>query len=155
MVAAGCGSLVVGSLGDWIQVQVRLPLVGTVLNRTFGGMDTSQGWLFLVVAAVALLLVIADIAFRRWGLAAGLGQAILGALAAVAAAFSFYRYYQAGTQQILGIDLLDILTEYARDLVHLSVKQGIYFVAAGLALLILGGLMRLLVAGLAPTEARG
>lgn len=154
-VVAGCGSLVVGSLSDWLIVEVSLPLVGTVLNRTFGGTDTGQGWLFIGVAGVALLLMLADIAFRRFGLAAGLGQSLAGALAAVAAALSFYRYYEVGTEQILGISLLDILTEYARNLVHLSVEPGIYLVAAGLAALILGGLLRLIVAGLAPTAAPG
>jgi hypothetical protein len=163
IVAIGCGLLILGSRSDWLQVEVRLPLVGTVLNRTYGGMDTGQGWLFLGVAAVALVLLVIDVAFQRWGpqpslrwgLAAGLGQALLGGLAAVAAALGFYRYYQVGTQKIWGISLLEILTEHARDLVHLSVKPGIYLVAAGLASLILGGLLRLIVAGLAPSKVPG
>ncbi len=152
IVAIACGLLVLGSQSDWLQIEVRLPLLGTVVNRTYGGMDTGQGWLFLGVAAVALVLLVIDVAFQRWGLAAGLGQALSGGLAAVAAALGFYRYYQAGTQEIWGISLLEILTEYARDLVHLSVKPGIYLVAAGLASLILGGLLRLIVAGLAPSK---
>jgi hypothetical protein len=152
IVVAGCAALAVGSVGDWVQVEVVLPLVGKVIDRTFGGMDTSQGWLFLGVAGIALLLFLLDVLSRRWGLAAGLGQALAGVVAAASVALSFYRYYEAGTQQIWGISLLDVFSEYARNVVHLTVKPGIYLVAGGLAALILGGLLRLVVAGLAPME---
>jgi hypothetical protein len=154
IVIAGAAGLAVGTLIDWIQIEVRLPLLGTVLDRTWGGMDTSQGWLFLGVAAVVLVLVLIDVALRRWGMAVGLGQALLGAGAVAAAALSYYRYYQAGAQKLFGISLVDVLAEYARNLIQVSVKMGLYLVAAGLVLVILGGLGRLVVASLSPAGSR-
>lgn len=150
LVLAGCGLLVWGSLNDWLRVQVRVPLLGTVVDRTFGGMDSGQAWLFFGVAALALLLMAADLLSQRWGLAAGLGQALLGAVPAVTIAGSVYRYYRAGAEAFLGIGLPDILAQYARNAVHLSVESGVYLVTAGLAGLVVGGLLRLVVAGLEP-----
>jgi hypothetical protein len=66
-------------------------------------------------------------------------------------ALQLKRYYEAATKEYLGISLLDILNQYARDYVTLSVQSGIYFLAAGLALVILGGLLRLVVGGLEPS----
>lgn len=150
LVLAGCGLLVWGSLNNWLRVQVRAPLLGTVVDRTFSGTDGGQAWLFFGVAALALLLMAADLLSRRWGLAAGLGQALLGVVPAVTIAGSIYRYYRAGAEAFLGIGLPDILERYARNTVHLSVESGIYLVAAGLAGLVVGGLLRLVVAGLEP-----
>lgn len=152
LVAVGCGLLAWGSLSDWLRVQVRLPLLGTVLDRTFSGMDSGQAWLFIGAAAIALALLLLDVASRRWGLAAGVGQALLGALLAVTATLSIYRYYRVRAQRILGISLLDILIRYARDTVHLSVERGVYLVAAGVVALVLGGLLRLILAELESVE---
>jgi hypothetical protein len=150
LAVAGAVLLIVGSLGEWVRVQVSLPLVGNVLDRTFGGLDDGQGWLFIGTAALALLLVVTDVLSRRWGLAAGLGQALVAGVTGVASALSFYRFYQIGTQQIWGISLLEILEKYARNAVDLSIQPGLYLVGAGLATLLVGGLLRLLVASFEP-----
>ncbi len=150
LVLAGATFLALGSLRDWIRVQVTVPLLGTVLDRTLGGMDGGQAWLFLGVAAVALILVLFDIGSRRWGLAAGLGQALVAATAAASTALTVYQYYQAGTQKILGISLLDLLSEYAREVIHITAEPGIYWVGAGLAAVCVGGIVRLILAGLEP-----
>jgi hypothetical protein len=99
---------------------------------------------------VAGVLVLIDIASRQWGLAAGLGQALVAALAGVSSALTVYQYYELGTQRILGLSLIDILTEYARDVVQLTMQPGIYWVAAGMAAIVSGGVLRLVVAGLEP-----
>jgi hypothetical protein len=147
---AGAVLLVLGSLRDWIRVQATVPLLGEVLDRTLGGMDSGHAWLFIGVSAVALVLVLFDIASRQWGLAAGLGQALVAAMAAASTALTVYQYYQVGTQKILGISLLDILTEYARDVITITAQPGIYWVGAGLVAVIAGGVFRLIAAGLEP-----
>jgi hypothetical protein len=149
-VLAGAVLLVLGSLRDWIRVQATVPLLGNVLDRTLGGMDSGHAWLFIGVAAVALVLVLFDIGSRQWGLAAGLGQALVAAMAASSTALSVYQYYQVGTQKILGISLLDVLSEYARDVITITAQSGIYWVGAGLVAVIAGGVLRLIVAGLEP-----
>jgi hypothetical protein len=150
LVLAGAALLILGTLRDWIRVQVSVPLLGTVVDRTLGGLDSGQGWLFIGVGAVAGVLVLIDIASRQWGLAAGLGQALVAALAGVSSALTVYQYYELGTQRILGLSLIDILTEYARDVVQLTMQPGIYWVAAGMAAIVSGGVLRLVVAGLEP-----
>lgn len=150
LVAAAAGLLLIGSQSEWLRIQVRVPLLGTVVDRTFDGMDSGYGLLLLAVAAVALVLMLVDLMARRWGLAAGLGQALLGAFTAVALAANAYAYYQAGSQSVLGISMIDILTQYARNFVNISLQTGIYWVGAGLASLILGGLLRLIVASASP-----
>jgi hypothetical protein len=150
VVAVGSGVLMVGSLQDWIRAEVSLPLVGKVVDKTFSGMDSGQAWLFIGVAALALILILFDVIIRRAGMAAGLGQALAGVVAIISVGSSVYRYYQVGTQEILGVSLLDVLGQYARDLVKITIEPGIYMVAGGLAAIIVGGLVRLLVAGLQP-----
>lgn len=149
VVAAAGGLLIVGSQSEWVRISVQLPLLGTVFNQGFGGMDSGFGWLLIGVAALALFLALIDVLSRRWGLAAGLGQALLGVITAIALAATAYTYYQAGSQTVFGISLIDVLTQYARNVVNLSVQQGIYLVAAGLAGLIIGGILRLVVASMA------
>jgi hypothetical protein len=151
IVLAGAVLLALGSLRDWIRVQATVPLLGQVLDRTLGGLDSGHAWLFIGVAAVALALVVFDIGSRRWGLAAGLGQALVAAMAASSSALTVYQYYQVGTQRILGISLLDILSEYARDVITITAQPGVYWVGAGLVAVIVGGVLRLIVAGLEPT----
>jgi hypothetical protein len=150
LAVAGAVLLIVGSLGEWLRVQVNLPLAGNVLDRTYAGLDDGQGWLFIGVAGLALLLALADLLSRRWGLAAGLGQALLAGVSGVSSALSFYRFYQIGTQQIWGISLLEVLEQYARNAIELSIRPGLYLVGAGLGTLLLAGLLRLLVASLEP-----
>jgi phosphate starvation-inducible membrane PsiE len=48
--------------------------------------------------------------------------------------------------EFLGVSLADILTNYLSNQVHISMQFGVYLVAAGLVGLIIGGLLRLLVA---------
>jgi len=147
MVVLGSAFLIVGSLLDWIRVTVSLPLLGNVLDQSYTGLDSGQAGLFIGVAVMALLLVVADVVIRRGrsGLVAGLGQALVGVVAIVAAALSVYRYYQAGTREFLGISLVDVLTNYLSNQVHVSIQFGVYLVGAGLVLLIGGGVLRLLV----------
>jgi hypothetical protein len=130
-----------------MEIQATLPLLGTVFSKRYGGIDTGFGWLFIGAAVVALALLVLDLSVPRWGLAWGMGQALAGVAAVVAAAYNLYQYYQAGQKQILGISLLDILDKYARDAVQFSFEPGIFLAGAGLAFIIVGGLGRLLVAG--------
>lgn len=153
--AIGATFLIIGSLSEWIQVRVQLPVLPISLDRGFGGADSGQSGWFLALGAVALLLVLLDVASQRFGwfgFAAGLGQALLGSAIVVAAAVQIKRYYEAATQEYLGISLLDIFTEYARDYVSISVRTGLYFLGCGLALVIVGGLLRLVVGGLEPSS---
>lgn len=152
LVAASVVSLVFGSQGDWVRIRAQLPLVGTVFDRTFTGMDSGYGWLLLVAAVLAALLLLVDVVTRRWGMAAGLGQALMAASAGVALGVTAYSYYQTGSQSVFGISLLDVFTKYARNVVKLSVQPGVYLAAVGLGGLLLGGLLRLVTAGMEPTE---
>jgi len=146
LVAAGL--LILGAQAAWLRISVTVPLLGNVLNRTIGGMESGYGYLLIGIAALSLLLLLVDLASRRWGLAAGLAQALLGGLTAVVLGFNAYGYYQAGAQSIFGVSLLDVFTRYARDVVHVAILPGIYFVGAGLAGLIVGGILRLILAGM-------
>ncbi|MBN1137628.1 MAG: FHA domain-containing protein [Anaerolineae bacterium] len=160
VVAIGSAILIVGTLLDWIRVEVstgtapvlRLPLLGGALDKSYNGLDSEQAWLFIGVALLALGLLLADIMARKRGsgLAAGVGQALAGVVAVSVAAASFYRYYQIGTKQILGVSLVEVLTQYLDDQIHISIQFGVYLVAIGLVALILGGLLRLLVAAREP-----
>ena len=145
---AGAGALMVGAQAAWVRVAVTVPLLGNVLTRSIGGPESGYGYLLLGLGALSLLLLVVDLLSRRWGLAVGLAQALMGGLTAVILGFNAYSYYQAGAQTILGVSLLDIFTRYARDAIHLTVLPGIYFVGAGLAGLIVGGILRLLLAGM-------
>ena len=145
---AAAGLLILGAQADWLRISVTVPLLGNVLNRTIGGMESGYGYLLIGIAALSLLLLLVDLLSRRWGLAAGLAQALLGGLTAVILGFNAYGYYQAGAQSIFGVSLLDVFTRYARDVVHLAILPGIYFVGAGLAGLIVGGILRLILAGM-------
>jgi hypothetical protein len=80
------------------------------------------------------------------GLAIGSGQALAGVVAVVAAGLGFYRYYQVGTKEFLGISLVDIVTRYLSNQVSISIQFGIYLAVAGLVIMIVGGLLRLLSA---------
>jgi len=138
--------LVAGALGDWLRLQVSLPILGEVVDRTFRGADSHYGWLLLGVALVALVLVLLDIVSRRWGLATGLGQTLLGGMIAALMLIDAYSYYRAAAQNIFGISLLDVFERYARDLVQTTVGTGLYLVAAGLIGLITAGVLRMILA---------
>ena len=148
LVLAGAAALMAGAQAEWLRLAVTLPLLGNVLNRTISGLESGYAYLLIGVGALGLLLLLVDLLSRRWGLAAGLAQALLGGLTAVTLAFNAYTYYQAGAQTLFGISMLDVLTQYARDLVQITVLPGIYLVGGGLAGLILGGLLRLIFAGM-------
>jgi hypothetical protein len=152
VVTGGALLLVLSNGYDWIRVLVRLPLVGTVLDRSFGGLSSGHGWLLLAAAVLAMLLVLVDILSPRWGVAAGLGQALIGFFTALSLAVTVYSYYQAGSQTLFGIDLLDVFAQYARNLVTVTIEPGIYMVGLGLAGLTAGGLVRLVSAGMQPTQ---
>lgn len=147
VVVAGCGLMSVGALRDWIQVQVQAPLIGTTLfEQTYTGIDSGQSWLFLAAAAIAVVLMLVDIAMPRWGLVAGLGQTLVGIVVSATIAIDAYRYYQAGTQEYLGISLLDLFGQYASEAIDITVQAGVYLLAIGLVFLVLGGLSRLILA---------
>ena len=148
LVLAGAAALMAGAQAEWLRLAVTLPLLGNVLNRTISGLESGYAYLLIGVGALGLLLLLVDLLSRRWGLAAGLAQALLGGLTAAILAFNAYTYYQAGAQTLFGISMLDILTQYARDLVQITVLPGIYLVGGGLAGLTLGGLLRLIFAGM-------
>jgi hypothetical protein len=150
VVVAGCGLMSLGALRDWILVEVRAPLIGTtVFEQTYSGMDSGQGGLFLGAAAIAIVLMLVDIALPRSGLVAGLGQMLVGIIVSIVSAVNVYQYYQAGTREYLGISLLDVFGQYAGELIDINVQPGVYLLGIGLIVLILGGLSRLIVAVLA------
>ncbi len=151
LVAVGGALLILGALSEWIRVRVQLPLLPIALDRGYGGTDSAQSGLLIAVGAVVILFVLFDVASRRYGFFAGLTQALLGSAIVVAMALQLRRYYEAATHKYLGISLLDVFTQYARDYVTLSVQTGVYFLGAGLAFVILGGLLRLVVGGLDPS----
>ena len=148
LVLAGAAALMAGAQAEWLRLAVTLPLLGNVLNRTISGLESGYAYLLIGIGALGLLLLLVDLLSRRWGLAAGLAQALLGGLTAAILAFNAYTYYQAGAQTLFGISMLDVLTQYARDLVQITVLPGIYLVGGGLAGLIVGGLLRLIFAGM-------
>ncbi|MBK9095434.1 MAG: FHA domain-containing protein [Anaerolineae bacterium] len=148
LVLAGAAALMAGAQAEWLRLAVTLPLLGNVLNRTISGLESGYAYLLIGIGALGLLLLLVDLLSRRWGLAAGLAQALLGGLTAAILAFNAYTYYQAGAQTLFGISMLDVLTQYARDLVQITVLPGIYLVGGGLAGLTLGGLLRLIFAGM-------
>ena len=115
-------------------------------------MESGYGYLLLGIGALGLLLLLVDLLSRRWGLASRLALPVPGGLTAVVLGFNAYGYYQAGAQTIFGVSLLDVFTQYARNVVKLTVLSGIYFVGAGLAGLIVGGILRLILAGMERTE---
>ena len=150
-VAAGGALLIVGSLLPWIRVEITLPVVGKILDQIFDGLDSGQAGLFMGMAAMALLLVLVDVAVRceRTRLpsaAVGLGQVSAGVAAIVAAGVDLYRYYELGIQEFLGISLIDILSEHLGKEILVFIQFGVYLAAAGLVILIVGGLLRLLSA---------
>jgi hypothetical protein len=152
LVVIGCVLLILSAFTDWIEVQVQLPVVPVGVNKAFSGMDSGHAWLFVGVGVVVLLLVVMDILSRRFGLAAGMGEAMVPALAVVAIALEVRRYYQAAaSQKFLGISLVDVVTKYAKDLVEIRPLSGVYMLGAGLGIVIVGGLLRLAVAGLDPS----
>lgn len=148
-VAIGGILLIVGSFLPWIRVEITLPLVGRVLDQIYDGLDSGLAGLFIGMAFMALLLVGVDVAIRpeRTRLSAvvvGLGQVSAGIVALVAAGIDLYRYYELGIQEFLGISLLDILSQHLGKEILIFVQFGVYLAAAGLVILIVGGLLRLL-----------
>ena len=140
-----------GSLLPWIRVEINLPLLGKILDQVYNGLDSGLAGLFIGMAAVALLLVVVDAAVQReqaryLSVAVGLGQVLAGAVAVVTAGVSLYRYYQLGIQEFLGISLIDILSEHLGKEILIFMQFGVYLSAAGLVVLIVGGLLRLLSA---------
>ena len=174
-VVVGGALLIIGSLLPWIRVEVTVPLAGRILDQIYDGLDSGQAGLFIGMAVAALLLVVLDVVVRLGrpelpsvvhsarasglpsvahsatatglpSVAIGLGQSLAGVVAAVSAGVDVYRYYQLGTKEFLGISLVDIYFNYLSDEVHISGQFGVYLVAVGLILLIVGGLLRLLSA---------
>lgn len=146
VVVAGSALLAVGATGDWVRVLVTLPLLGTVSDRVFKGMESAYGWLMIEVAVLALLLVLIDIVFRRWARAAGLGQIIAAVVGAGALGLSAYMFYRVGSVEIFGVSLMDIVTGYVSNAVQIHIEPGLMLVSAGLVLIITGGLLRLVFA---------
>ena len=162
-VVVGGTLLIIGSLLPWIRVEVTLPLVGRILDQVFDGLDSGLAGLFIGMAVMALFLVGVDVAVRRErsrlspvvrsaaapglpSVAIGLGQVAAGIVAVVAAGADVYRYYELGIQEFLGISLIDILSEHVGKEILIFIQLGVYLAAVGLVVLILGGLLRLLLA---------
>jgi len=148
VVALGTLLLILGSLLPWISVGVHLPLVGSLVDHSFSGLDSNQAWLFIGAGVLGLVLLFADIMAgnRGVGLVAGLGQALVGVVIVSLAAVSLIRYYRIGTYEILGVSLMDVVTKYLGDTIRISIQFGVYLVAIGLIALIVGGLLRILAA---------
>ena len=143
--AAGSILLFAGAQGDWVRVQVNLPLLGTVADRTFKGMESSYGWLMIEVAVLALVLVGIDIFLRRWARAAGLAEIIIALLGAGVLVVSAVMFNRVGGLQLFGVSLLDIFTQYLSNTIQVTIEPGLVLVAIGLGLLIVGGGLRLVV----------
>ncbi len=152
LVIGAAGALFIGAQAGWLRIGVTLPLLGNVFERTIGGAETGYAFLLLGAGAAGLLLLAADLLSTRWGLAVGLAQALLGAALAFFLIFDAYRFSQAGAQRIFGVNLLDVFDQYAREFVQVTALPGVYFVGGGLACLIAGGLLRLILAGMARVD---
>jgi hypothetical protein len=155
IVAVGCALVLLGAWRDWVQLQVRLPFLGTVVDRAYSGADSGLLWLFLGASVLALVFVGLDVASKRWGLSGGVAQALLGTGIAVVLFGQLQGYYRLGTQKLLGISLLELYSRYGRDLVAVSIKPGVYLVSAGVAALVLGGTFRALLAGFKSSPSHG
>jgi hypothetical protein len=153
LVIAGALALVAGSLGGWIRVQVTVPLLGRVVDKMVAGTDTGQATLLLAVAGVTFLLVVLDIASARWGLAAGLGETLSAAAAGASMGLTAYRYYQLGEQELFGYSLLELYEQYASRVVTLTAQPSLYLAVAGLAAVIIGGLLRAIIGALQPVSS--
>lgn len=143
--AAGSVLLFIGAQGDWVRVQVNLPLLGTLADRTFKGMESSYGWLMVEVAVFALVLVLIDILLPRWARAAGLAEIIIALLGAGILMVSAVMFYRVGELQLFGVSLLDVFTQYLPNTIQVTIEPGLVQVAIGLGLLIVGGGLRLVV----------
>lgn len=145
IVVVGSALLLFGAQGDWVRVQVTLPLVGTVADRTFRGIENAYGWLMVEVAILALVLVLLDIFLRRWSLAASLGEIIAALIATGALALNAYMFYRVGAIEIFGVSLMDIFTQYVPNAIQVLIQPGLVLVGIGLGLMISGGILRILV----------
>ncbi len=145
IVAAGSVLVLLGAQGDWLRVQVTLPLLGTVADRTFRGIESAYGWLMIEVAVLALLLVLLDIVLRRWALAAGLGELIAALVGAGALGLSAYMFYRVGAIELFGVSLMDIFTQYVPNTIQVLIQTGLVLVGVGLGLMIVGGILRMVV----------
>jgi len=147
-------ALVAGSLGAWLQVDVTVPLLGRVVDETLTGPESGQGALFLGVAGVAMLLVVLDVAMARWGLAAGLGEALAGLAAGASSGLTAYRYYTLGQEQhLFGFSLLELYEQYASRVVTVTIRPALYLAVAGLVGVIVGGVLRVIIASLQPADS--
>jgi hypothetical protein len=133
---------------------VALPLPGPsgVLQQTITGLDAhSYGLLLIVVAILAAVALAADLILRSPGNAAfGAIYLLLGLAPGLMLLVDYARFDRLARQPMLfGLDMLKIF-QAAAPFLDLQVRPmtGLYLVGAGLALLLLTGLLRIAAPGL-------
>jgi pSer/pThr/pTyr-binding forkhead associated (FHA) protein len=169
LIAASIVSLASGAFLPWLQVTGSLsqdmePLVKSItgiissimgpdflfVTQKISGLE-GYGKLTLGVAVIALIVLVVDIFFYRKSVVPGVVYTIAGLLAAGAMAadlknlYDIYRQVQSASL-LFGIKLSDVIDIFDQFIqVEVTPLPGLYLTAAGLGLLLVGGLGRLAV----------
>jgi hypothetical protein len=169
LIAASVVSLASGAFLPWLQVSGSLsqdmePVVKTITDMISSVMGSDflfvsqkvsglegYGKLTLGIAVIALIVLVVDIFFYRRSIVPGLVYTLAGLLAAGAMAADMKNLYdvynQVQTASLLfGIKLSDVIEVFDKFIqVEVAVLPGLYLTGAGLGLLLIGGIGRLLV----------
>lgn len=169
LIAAAVVSLASGAFLPWLQVSGSLspdmePLVKSITDLISSVMGSDflfvtqqvsglQGYgkFTLGIAVMALVVLVGDIFFYRQSVVPGIAYTIAGLLAAGAMAADMKNlydiYHQAQSVSLLfGIKLADVIEVFDKFIqVEVVVLPGLYLTVAGLGLLLIGGIGRLLV----------
>jgi hypothetical protein len=162
--------LAAGAFLPWLKVTGSLsqdlqPLVQSLANivasmsgsesifyasQTIGGLE-GYGKLTLAIAIISTLGLVVDLFFYRKSMVPGIVYLVAGFITAGAIGFDLVNYYQHYQQLkdltlLLGVELLDVVQVFDRFIeVTITPQIGVFFTAAGLVLLLVGGTTRLVV----------
>jgi hypothetical protein len=121
------------------------------LSMRVGGLQ-GYGRLTLAIAAISTIALVVDIFFYRKSAAPGVVYLLSGAVATGAVGFDILNYLQhierlRDLTVLFGIQLVDVV-EFITQYIEFDIRllNGIYLTAAGLVLLLLAGVGRILVA---------
>jgi hypothetical protein len=121
------------------------------ISQEIGGLE-GYGKLTLAIAVVSMIALVVDIFFFRKSMVPGIVYLVSGLIAAGAIGFdliNYYRYYEqlSDLTLLFGIQLSDVV-QVLEHLIEIEITPmiGLPLTIAGLLLLLLGGLGRLIVA---------
>ena len=121
------------------------------ISQEIGGLE-GYGKLTLAIAVVSMIALVVDIFFFRKSVVPGIVYLVSGLIAAGAIGFdliNYYRYYEqlSDLTLLFGIQLSDVV-QVLEHLIEIEITPmiGLPLTIAGLLLLLLGGLGRLIVA---------